>query len=65
MDASFWLGAAALATESGELFKEFTTAGHHVYIGGQRGDTYSDTHTTIDATANPELYWDWTVSDLY
>ena len=54
-----------MAEEAGELFKEFTSAGHHVYIAGQRGKPYSDTHSTIDVTANPEQYWDWTVEDIY
>ena len=54
-----------MAEEPGELFKEFTSAGHHVFIGGQRGKEFSLTHSTIDIATNPELYWDWTVEDIY
>ena len=46
-------------------FFTFVDMGHHVYIGNNRGNEYSQGHTTADLiTSNPEQYWDFSWAEM-
>ena len=60
MSADDWI--TAQASEVNPFF-ELAHAGHHVYLGTNRGSLYSQGHDTLDRVTDAASYWDFYVVD--
>ena len=57
-------GSEFLETSIPDHVKAFIDAGHHVYVGNNRGIEYSREHKTLDPVLDDDLYWDFSWADM-
>lgn len=57
-------GSEFLATSIPNYVELFVEAGHHVYVGNNRGIEYSREHLTLDPELDADLYWDFSWADM-